>query len=74
MNAYELADCLEVLCKESKGSFTKDAYIMLRQQAEEIYELKQIMYRAINAGDWKVDGACDPDLYLRDFEPRNEEV
>jgi hypothetical protein len=40
MNAYELADCLEELCRESQGSFTKDAYIMLRQQADEIQALK----------------------------------
>ncbi len=41
MNAYELADCLEALCRESKGSFTKDAYIMLRQQADRIAELEK---------------------------------
>ena len=42
MNAYELADCLEALCRESKGSFTKDAYIMLRQQADRIAELEKV--------------------------------
>ena len=41
MNAHELADCLEALCKENKGSFTKDAYIMLRQQADRIAELEK---------------------------------
>ena len=28
---------------------------------EENEELKQIMVAAIKAGDWKVDGVCDPD-------------
>ena len=30
--------------------------------AAEIERLKECMRTAIAAGDWKVDGACDPDL------------
>lgn len=33
---------------------------------EENEDLKQIMVAAIKAGDWKVDGACDPDKYIGD--------
>ena len=43
MNAYELADCLEALCKESKGSFTKDAVNMLRQQADRIERKRELI-------------------------------
>ncbi len=50
MNAYELADCLESLCKESKGSFTKDAYIMLRQQADRIAELEKLVHQRFDDG------------------------
>ena len=32
---------------------------------EIVKELVQTMESAIHAGDWKVDGACDPDLILR---------
>jgi hypothetical protein len=71
MNAYDL---IEDVLDENKLVTRQLVAIALLEQAEEIYELKEIMYRAINAGDWKVDGACDPDMYLRDFEPRNEEV
>jgi hypothetical protein len=71
MTAYDL---IEDVLDENKLVTRQLVAIALLEQAEEIYELKEMMYRAINAGDWKVDGACDPDLYLRDFEPRNEEV
>jgi hypothetical protein len=71
MTAYDL---IEDVLDENKLVTRQLVAIALLEQAEEIYELKEMMYRAINAGDWKVDGACDPDMYLRDFEPRNEEV
>lgn len=38
------------------------------------YRLKEIMYRAIKAGDWKVDGACDPAMYLDGFKPVEDEL
>ncbi len=50
MNAYELADCLEALCRESKGSFTKDAANMLRQQAERIAELEKLVHQRFDDG------------------------
>jgi len=71
MTAYDL---IEDVLDENKLVTRQLVAIALLEQAEEIYELKEMMYRAINAGEWKVDGACDPDMYLRDFEPRNEEV
>jgi hypothetical protein len=43
MNAYELADCLEALCRESKGSFTKDAVNMLRQQADRVERKRELI-------------------------------
>ena len=43
MNAYELADCLQALSRESKGSFTKDAANMLRQQADLIKQASQFI-------------------------------
>lgn len=45
---------------------------LIHWHKEDIYELKEIMYRAIKAGDWKVDGACDPAEYLDGFEPNDE--
>jgi hypothetical protein len=71
MTAYDL---IEDVLDENKLVTRQLVAITLLEQAEEIYELKEIMYRAINAGDWKVDGACDPDMYLAGFEPRDEEV
>lgn len=41
---------------------------------QDIYELKEIMYVAIKAGDWKVDGACDPSELLEDFKPSDDRV
>lgn len=38
----------------------------VRQQQAEIEALKDIMVVAIKAGDWIVDGACDPDQYIGD--------
>ena len=71
MTAYDL---IEDVLDENKLVTRQLVAIALLEQAEEIYELKEIMYRAINAGDWKVDGACDPDMYLAGFKPRDEEV
>lgn len=41
---------------------------------QDIYELKEIMYRAIKAGDWKVDGACDPSELLDEFTPTKDDL
>ena len=35
-----------------------------------LQEARDIMLAAIKAGDWKVDGACDPDLVLTRIEAR----
>ena len=32
--------------------------------AETVRDLLEIMQAAIAAGDWKVDGACDPDMAI----------
>lgn len=40
----------------------------------QIEELKEIMYYAIKAGDWKVDGACDPSELLDDFVPKGQDI
>lgn len=41
---------------------------------QDIEELKEIMYYAIKAGDWKVDGACDPSELLDDFVPKGQDI
>jgi hypothetical protein len=46
----------------------------IRKLDSENKAMKETMYRAIKAGDWKVDGACDPDLYLRDYNPNEEDL
>ena len=35
------------------------------EQIENIKELIEIMETAINSGDWRVDGACDPEMAMR---------
>lgn len=35
-----------------------------------LQEARDIMLAAIKAGDWKVDGACDPDMVIRRIEAR----
>ncbi len=40
---------------------------------EHIANLVNIMQQAIKSGDWKVDGACDPDTYLSIAEARLEQ-
>ena len=62
MNANELADMAENAC----CAYQKEIAAMLRQQQAEIEALKDIMVAAIKAGDWVVDGACDPDQYIGD--------
>ena len=65
MNANELADLLEVDSWYKLVS-REEIATMLRQQQAEIEALKEIMVIAIKAGDWIVDGACDPDQYIGD--------
>ena len=33
-----------------------------------IANLLETMQQAIDSGDWKVDGACDPDVFMRQAE------
>lgn len=40
---------------------------------EHIANLVNVMKAAIKSGDWKIDGACDPDLYLSIAEARLEQ-
>jgi hypothetical protein len=65
MNANELANLLEV-DSWYKLVTREEIATMLRQQQAEIEALKEIMVIAIKAGDWIVDGACDPDQYIGD--------
>jgi len=65
MNANELAILLEV-DSWYKLVTREEIANMLRQQQAEIEALKDIMVAAIKAGDWIVDGACDPDQYIGD--------
>jgi hypothetical protein len=41
----------------------------LRELCESFYE---VINSAISSGDWKVDGACDPDIDLKHFEEIKE--
>ena len=68
MNANELANELVEWYEDYKGRFDliDEAIVILRQQQAEIEALKDIMVAAIKAGDWIVDGACDPDQYIGD--------
>ena len=59
---YEMANGLI----ERNSPYEDDAAKMIRALADENEELKQIMVTAIKAGDWIVDGACDPDQYIGD--------
>lgn len=34
---------------------------------DEYWDLLECVKTAINAGDWKVDGACDPDRHLSKY-------
>jgi hypothetical protein len=65
MNANELANLLEV-DSWYKLVTREEIATMLRAQQAEIEALKDIMVAAIKAGDWIVDGACDPDQYIGD--------
>lgn len=47
---------------------------MIDNYEQDIEELKEIMYYAIKAGDWKVDGACDPSELLDDFVPKGQDI
>ena len=47
---------------------------LLKDLTDEIYQLKEIIYYAIKAGDWKVDGACDPSELLDDFVPKGQDI
>ena len=37
---------------------------MYNEEHKIIYDLLEVMCAAINAGDWQVDGACDPDRII----------
>lgn len=37
---------------------------MCEKERQLIYDLLSVMCSAINDGDWKVDGACDPDAVI----------
>ena len=41
---------------------------------DEYWDLLEICYKAIRSGDWKVDGACDPDRHIRKFKQMEDEV
>ena len=41
---------------------------MTRAEKNIVAELRDIILDAIRAGDWKVDGACDPESALRRVE------
>lgn len=53
--------------RDAKDQLILDLY-------ENIYCLKEVMYYAIKAGDWKVDGACDPSELLDDFVPKGQDI
>lgn len=37
---------------------------MYNTEQKLLHDLLEVMCAAINAGDWKVDGACDPDRII----------
>lgn len=38
---------------------------LMDEETEIIMQLLEAMNAAIAAGDWKIDGACDPDMAMR---------
>jgi len=58
----ELRNLFRDICElSSEKSAQKN---MWERCAENLYE---VMKSAIESGDWKVDGACDPDVAMKDF-------
>lgn len=77
MNANQIADELEnIYWVQGDGKVKPFQHYanFVRQQQSEIDALKEIMCKAIKAGDWKVDGACDPSELLDDFTPTENEL
>ena len=40
---------------------------------ETYYDLLECVHNAVKAGDWVVDGACDPEKHLSNYKPKHEE-
>jgi hypothetical protein len=40
---------------------------------EAYYDLIECVHNAVKAGDWIVDGACDPEKHLSNYKPKHKE-
>ena len=55
-------------CAGRYGTSAREGGTMGVSQLEIIRRLVEVIEAAIRAGDWEVDGACDPDSILGDAE------
>ncbi len=51
----------------------RDLSNVARYYFDEYWDLLETVRAAIDAGDWIVDGACDPEKHLSNYKPKNEE-
>ena len=72
---HELITKLRLLAQLEGCTLTKDGALAAVRAAneleiltKELADLRETAEAAIEAGDWKVDGACDPDPYLIDVD------
>lgn len=70
----ELLDTLDLFAIELSDDTSRDAAEIIRvllKNYEELENMRGCIYHAIKAGDWVVDGACDPTIFLTDYKPRS---
>jgi len=41
-----------------------DDSLQLKEAMNNLADIVQVVENAIKFGDWKIDGRCDPDIYL----------
>ena len=51
----------------------RDLSTFAKHYHEEYWDLLEIVRAAIDAGDWIVDGACDPERHLSKYVKQNNE-
>ena len=51
----------------------RDLATFAKHYHDEYYDLLECVRTAIDAGDWIVDGACDPDRHLSKYVKRTNE-